>query len=212
MNPQVAEYAPRYVCFVCPPHRELPGVCCSGQQVLPHDRQRSYVDAIWGILTGYDERHALSLIDPDPIMVKRAFTKTQGIWLDWVREGDYVTEWTRDRGEIGIKKADGAFQITAGGPDNDVKDSRYVHEKLSQDAYDLIIGSGHGDHNQWMLMFPRGTGFLRASDKKLAIQSPGGELPLEMSHPKLYWAVGNCLTGVINSRGRTTGTRTPWRG
>lgn len=201
VNPQVAEYAPRYVCFVCPPTENFPDFVVQANKICRMIDSDPYVDAIWGILTGYDERHALSLIDSDPIMVKRAFTKTQGIWLDWGREGDYVTEWTRDRGEIGVKKADAAFQITSGGPGDDVEDSRYVHEKLSQDAYDLIIGSGHGDHNQWMLMFPRGSGFLLAIDKKLTVQSPGGELPLEMSHPKLYWAVGNCLTGVVNSPG-----------
>ena len=38
-------------------------------------------------------------------MIRRAFTKTLGAWLNWVPEGDYVTEWTRDRGELGEKKA-----------------------------------------------------------------------------------------------------------
>jgi hypothetical protein len=90
------------------------------------------------------------------VVIRRAFTKTLGGWLNWVPEGDYVTEWTRDRGELGTKAPGGDFSVKAGGPTSDADDARYVHKLLAEDRYDLIIGSGHGGHHNWMLMYPRG--------------------------------------------------------
>jgi hypothetical protein len=50
-----------------------------------------------------------------------------------------------------------------------------------------------------MLMYPSGEGYLTARDGKLTVTAPGVDLPLAASRPKVYWAVGNCLTGVVNS-------------
>jgi hypothetical protein len=50
-----------------------------------------------------------------------------------------------------------------------------------------------------MLMYPRGQGYLTAKDGQLTMTAPGVELPLAASRPKVYWAVGNCLTGVVNT-------------
>jgi hypothetical protein len=138
-------------------------------------------------------------VKANPVVIKRAFTKTLGAWLNWVPEGDYVTEWTRDRGELGEKKPGEDFALTSGGPTSDAGDSKYVHKLLSEDKFDLIIGSGHGGHHNWMLMYPRGTGYLTARDGQLTMTAPGVDLPLTASRPKLYWAVGNCLTGVVNT-------------
>ena len=45
---------------------------------------------------------------------------------------------------------------------SDADDAKYVHKLLAEDRYDLIIGSGHGGHHNWMLMYPRGSGYLTA--------------------------------------------------
>ena len=91
------------------------------------------------------------------------------------------------------------FALKAGGPTNDADDARYVQKLLSDDRFDLIIGSGHGGHHNWMLMYPSGRGFLTARDGRFAVTAPGVDLPLAASRPKVYWAVGNCLTGVVNT-------------
>jgi hypothetical protein len=116
-----------------------------------------------------------------------------------VREGDYVTEWTRDKGELGTKADGKDFALKSGGPQSDAEDAKYVHKMLTDDTYDLIIGSGHGGHHNWMLMYPRGSGYLTAKDGQLTMTAPDVKLPLSASKPKVYWAVGNCLTGVVNS-------------
>lgn len=195
----VGVYHPRYVCFVCPPADDFPAFAPRANAFCRALDDDPYVDAIWGILTGLDPEHALSLAQAEPIVIRRAFTKTLGGWLDWLPEGDYVTEWTRDRGERGEKAAGQAFKLSDGGPTSDAEDAKYVQRLLSEDRYDLIIGSGHGGHNDWMLMYPSGKGFLTAHDGQLTFTAPGVELPLKASRPKVYWAVGNCLTGVVNS-------------
>ena len=49
-------------------------------------------------------------------------------------------------------------------------------------------------------MYPRGTAFLVSRDGKLTVHGKDIQIPVENAHPKVYWAVGNCLTGVINDR------------
>jgi hypothetical protein len=195
----VGAFHPRYVCFVCPPTENFPDFALVANQFCRTLDDDPYVDAIWGILTGFDAAHALELAKAEPIVIRRAFTKTLGPWLDWVPEGDYVTEWTRDRGELGVKEPGSPFALRPGGPTSDADDARYVHKLLSEDKFDLIIGSGHGGHHDWMLMYPRGRGFLTASDGRLTMTAPGVDVPLAASRPKVYWAVGNCLTGVVNT-------------
>ncbi|MFO0958564.1 MAG: hypothetical protein U0800_14240 [Isosphaeraceae bacterium] len=195
----VGAYHPRYVCFVCKPTENFPDFALAANKFCRSLDDDPYVDAIWGILTGFDENHALELAKAEPIVIRRAFTKTLGSWLNWVPEGDYVTEWTRDRGELGEKKLGEEFALRAGGPTSDADDARYVHKLFSEDRADLIIGSGHGGHHNWMLMYPSGKGYLTARGGQLTMTAPGVELPLSASRPKVYWAVGNCLTGVVNA-------------
>lgn len=196
---EVGAYQPRYVCFVCPPTEHFPNFAVVANQFCRTLDDDPYVDAIWGIITGFDEQHALELAAAEPVVIKRAFTKTLGTWLNWVQEGDYVTEWTRDRGQLGAKKPGEDFSVLTGGPTNDADDAKYVFGLLAEDKHDLIIGSGHGGHHDWMLMYPRGSGYLTAKEGRLTVTAPGVELPLSGSRPKVYWAVGNCLTGVVNT-------------
>jgi hypothetical protein len=195
---EVGAFHPRWVCFVCPPTESFPDFALAANRFCRQLDDDPYVDAIWGILTGWDPDHALELARSGPVVIRRAFTKTQGDWLNWVPEGDYVTEWTRDRGEVGTKVPGRDFALAQGGPTSDPDDARRVHRLLAEDRYDLLIGSGHGSHNSWMLMYPRGQGFLVSRDGGLVVKAPDVELPLAASRPKVYWAVGNCLTGVVN--------------
>lgn len=192
-------FRPRYVAFVCEPTEDFPAFAPVANRFCRELDDDPYVDAIWGILTGLDHEHALKLATAEPVTIRRAFTKTLGHWLDWVPEGDYATEWTRDRGELGEKKPGEGFALKPGGPKDDSADARYVHGLLAEDRFDLIIGSGHGGHHDWMLMYPRGRGYLTARDGGLTMTAPGVELPLAAARPKIYWAVGNCLTGVVNT-------------
>jgi hypothetical protein len=195
----VGAYHPRWVCFVCLPTENFPAFAPLANKFCRTLDDDPYVDAIWGILTGYDPDHAIGLAKSEPVVINRAFTKTQGDWLNWVTEGDYVTEWSKNKGELGKKTAGKEVSLSkAGGPVSDPDDAKFIHKLLTEDKFDLIIGSGHGGHGDWMLMYPRGQGFLRAKDGQLAMKAPGVDLPLSASRPKVYWAVGNCLTGVVN--------------
>lgn len=196
----VGTYHPRYVCFVCPPTENFPKFALVANKFCRTLDDDPYVDAIWGILTGFDVDHALELAKSEPVVIKRVFTKTQNTWLNWVPEGDYVTEWTRDKGEVGAKQAGKEILLKKDDPTSDAADAKHVHQLLTEDKFDLIIGSGHGGHHNWMLMYPSGHGYLTAKAGKLTMTAPGGvSLPLSASRPKVYWAVGNCLTGVVNT-------------
>jgi hypothetical protein len=199
----VGAFHPRWVCFVCPPTESFPDFVLAANRFCRELDDDPYVDAVWGILTGWDPDHALELARSEPVVIRRAFTKTLGGWLNWVPEGEYVTEWTRDRGEVGTKTPGKDFALGTGGPASDPEDARLIHKLLAEDSFDLLIGSGHGSHNSWMLMYPRGVGFLTSRQGKLTVRAPEVELPLVAKRPKVYWAVGNCLTGVVN-QGRSS--------
>src|SRR5215470_19663664 len=74
----VGAYHPRYVCFVCQPTENFPDFALAANKFCRTLDDDPYVDAIWGILTGLDENHALELARADPVVIKRAFTKTLG--------------------------------------------------------------------------------------------------------------------------------------
>jgi hypothetical protein len=195
---EVGAYHPRWVCFVCPPTESFPEFTLAANRFCRSLNDDPYVGAIWGILTGWDADHALEIAKAEPIVIRRAFTKTLGSWLNWVPEGDYVTEMASERGALGTKAPGKEIVSSKGGPANDADDARLVQKLFNDDNFDLIIGSGHGGHNDWLLMYPRGTAKLVAAEGKLAMKGPDLDLPVAGSHPKVYWAVGNCLTGVVN--------------
>src|SRR4051794_20354663 len=182
----VGAYHPRWVCFVCPPTENFPDFALLANRFCRQLDDDPYVDAIWGILTGFDPEHALELARSEPVVIRRAFTKTLGNWLDWLPEGDYVTEWTRDRGELGTKAPGKAFTLTKGGPTSDPDDARHIHKLLTDDKFDLIIGSGHGNQDRWMLMYPRGEGLLVSKAGQLTMRATGVDLPLTAKRPKVY--------------------------
>ncbi|MEE2713995.1 MAG: hypothetical protein VX913_14595 [Planctomycetota bacterium] len=194
----VGRYRPRYVCFVCPPTEDFPSFVASANRLCRTLDQDPYADAIWGILTGASAKHALEVLQSDPVAIRKAYTKTLGKWMNWVSEGQFVTEFQSRRGEQGKKLPGKDLVVTHDGPQSDEDDARRVAATLTEDAFDLIIGSGHGNHDRWMLMYPRGSAFLVSRDGKLTVHGKDIQLPVENAHPKVYWAVGNCLTGVIN--------------
>ena len=57
----VGAYHPRYVCFVCLPTENFPEFALVANKFCRTLDDDPYVDAIWGILTGFDEKHALEL-------------------------------------------------------------------------------------------------------------------------------------------------------
>src|SRR5262249_21226394 len=179
-------YPLRYVCFGCPPTENFPDFALVANKFCRTLDDDPYVDAIWGILTGFDEEHALELAKSEPVVIRRAFTKTLGAWLNWVPEGDYVTEWTRDRGELGVKKTGEDFAVKPGGPPSTADAAGYAHKPLSDEKFDLIMGSGHGGHHNWMLMSPSGRVYLTAKDGKPPVPAPDVDLPLAASRPKVY--------------------------
>src|SRR5262245_15338796 len=127
----VRAYHPRWVCFVCPPTESFPDFVLAANRFCRGLDDAPYVGAIWGILTGLDADHALELAKSEPIVVRRAFTKTLGGWLNWVPEGEYVTEWTRDRGEMGTKAPGKDLALGKGGPASDADDARFIHKMLA---------------------------------------------------------------------------------
>jgi hypothetical protein len=80
----VGAFHPRYVCFVCLPTENFPEFALVANQFCRTLDDDPYVDAIWGILTGFDEEHALELARSEPIAIHRGFTKTLGAWLNWL--------------------------------------------------------------------------------------------------------------------------------
>src|SRR6516165_2720343 len=55
----VGAYHPRYVCFVCQPTENFPDFALVANTFCRTRDAEPYAGALWGILTGFDEEHAL---------------------------------------------------------------------------------------------------------------------------------------------------------
>lgn len=67
----VGAYHPRFVCFVCEPTEDFPEFALVANKFCRTLDDDPYVDAIWGILTGFDEEHALELAEAEPVAIRR---------------------------------------------------------------------------------------------------------------------------------------------
>jgi hypothetical protein len=66
----VGAYHPRYVCFVCQPTENFPDFALAANTFCRTLDDDLYIDAIWGILTGFDQKHALELVKADPVVIQ----------------------------------------------------------------------------------------------------------------------------------------------
>ena len=156
-----------------------------------------YGDALWGIITGFYPEDALKLISgPDEIEIKTALLKCCGGWLQYFYQGIYFSETNYN--EMWTKLPDGTIIDTIPGP-TDCTDT--LVKLLNTDTFDIMVTSGHASSHDWQLHYPDPglEGFFRSyMGQVYGDPHEGPDINIESTNPKIYYAPGNCLIGLVS--------------
>jgi zinc protease len=195
---------PRYVCFVVAPMDIITYPFGGGMFVRHcHEMMRSldddpFTDALFGIVTGYDADDALRLAAvPDSIRVKTVLSGTSSAWLSQTYQG--VSSAENVYGLRWFKYPDGSIVSDSSGPDDRTE---WLVDHLNSDTVDLFITSGHANFTEWQLHYPDVglEGFFRSSEGQVYGDAHTGDtFNISSGNPKIYFGVGNCRIGKINS-------------
>ncbi|MDR1818083.1 MAG: hypothetical protein LBR07_07970 [Puniceicoccales bacterium] len=159
-----------------------------------------WLDTAWGVITGATAGDALRLASAaEPLVVKTALATTS---LNENLFDEYFLISDGDPGAWLWKKRDGSRET---GKDDFGKPDAAVWGERLADAPDLVVTSFHGFENGVEMPFSRGIervagGRLYPLANPRLAAPPRGLRPIPDSpNPKVYFPVGNCLVGHVNS-------------
>lgn len=198
LETELQRLRPRYVAFV-----EKPALLNREYVMVAHRLSRRidediYADYLWGIVTGYTASDAMQLVERSrkPYVIHTALNTTGGM-----SDGAYFTRcafmddggkgagwWGEKRAGMEKTKTEyiGKWNVL----------EKWV-EKYKELDPDLLITSSHAtEHN---LEMPFSVGNLKADAGRLYADFMTREYLEGTSHPRVYYAAGNCLIGNIDN-------------
>jgi zinc protease len=211
--PQLSSYLPDYICFVGRPVTEVNQSFVQTVHQLTRELDSDpYGDAVWGIITGYNADDALRVTRFDSLRIRTFLGGTNCTWGDWIRKGIATYEavynrirftfpngqvldtvWSErcptDRCTLLVNYLNNGFNDTVSG-----------FPRISGPV-DIFVTSGHANVNEWQMHYPDpgSEGYFR-SNAGTVYGDPysGPDRNIDDPHPKVYFAVGNCLIGQVS--------------
>lgn len=196
---ELQKLSPRYVAIVEKPENLNRDFVIDMHHVSREVDDDIFADFLWGMITGYDAAAAMKMLDnsTEPLIVKDAVATIMELnsakWFDnyaWVDDHTRGL-WGQKRGRTSAVETDSI-------------DTKLVLKKFTElyEAYDpdLIVTAAHA--TQRNLEMPFSLGNLRPKDGKLYADDrfTGEKWDLkESGKRRVYFAVGNCLIGDVNS-------------
>ncbi len=164
-----------------------------------------YVDAIWGIITGYTADDAMRLSTAAGFTVKTMLGGTSSCDLQYYPQGIGTSEATY--GQYSVKELNSLTTTTYYDGPTDRTDTLMSMinsgiEMFNFDPVDIFFTSGHGNHDQWQLHYPTSgsEGFFRSSNGQLyGDPYSGPNINANSVNSKIYLALGNCYVGKIQN-------------
>jgi zinc protease len=209
----LSAYRPDYVAFVARAVIDLDSYFVDRIWDLLRDLDGdAYGDAIWGIVTGYDDGDAMRIVQNQSLQMKTVLGGTNCIWDSWCYQSISTFEGQYNR--IRFKIPDTSLIIDTICPPRCPDDRctllvNYLNNGCNdtilgygvQGPVDYFITSGHGNTDTWQLHYP--TPDLEGFFKSFAGQlygdpHTGADRNINSSNAKVYNAMGNCLIGNPN--------------
>lgn len=191
----LSRLAPDYVCFIATLNEASPEFVKSVNRLMRELDSDPYVDAIWAILTGYSYEDILKILSLSRLKVKRILACCCVKWVYYVKEGGVMKPETK-YGLLYIIYPNGT-KVEKKIP----KDSTLLLADLvNSNQFDMIITSGHGNHNRWQVHYPSPwpEGYFISQDGKVyAIAANNSARLIKSTNPKIYFGLGNCYIGAI---------------
>lgn len=191
------ELTPRYVAFVEMPENLNREYVVNGHRMSRSIDDDIYADYMWGIITGYTAADAMRMAEGSrkPFVIRTALNTTcEMSGAKWFDKFAYMNDGG-DAGEWGEKRGTGqdvqAYRINKW----EILD-KWV-EKYKELDPDLLITSSHATEKN--LEMPFTVGDLKAKGGKLYADFMTPEFLNGTSHPRVYFAAGNCLIGNIDN-------------
>ena len=184
---------PRYVCFVAKPTEATREFVAGVNRLTRRIDDDPYVDAIWGILTGYDAACALRIArHKEPLVIHRVAAGTE-VELTMCDEGVWYCELQQGRM---VRKQPGKKPEEAKAPPDT---TQALVDALGVYRAELFVTSGHATERDWQIGYRYRNGqFRSAAGGLFGVDTRGRRLPIRSDNPKVYLPVGNCLMGHID--------------
>lgn len=188
-------FSPDYIAFVSRPEETTPGFVQAASRLNRRLGNDPYGLAVWAIVTGYTQGDALRIArHATPLSIRFGLGGTEA-FLDALPEGAAWSEFT--------ERMRSWRERRPGQPVKDRDDAPPDHlvpmiELLNGNRVDAVWTSGHAEEDRWSVYYPEGPSFLVAAEGGLTGFHDGERRgSVHSTNPKVYLAVGNCLTARI---------------
>jgi len=191
--PALREQFPRYICFVAKPAEATREFVMEVNRLTRRLDDDPYGDAMWGILTGYDEACALRIArHAEPLEIHRVAAATE-VELSVCDEGLWYSELVQ--GKM-VRKRPGQEPENLPAP---LDTTEAMADTLNRYQAQLFVTSGHASERDWQIGYRyRGGQFRCAKGQLFGLDTQGRKFPIRSDNPKVYLPVGNCLMGHID--------------
>ena len=189
---------PRFVAFVEKPEFLNREYVMEGHRLSRRLDKDIYADYLWGIITGFSADDAMRLVDRsrEPFLIRTALNTTSEMSdgkyftrFAFMNDGSNGPGWWGEKNET-LKETQN-YQTSKW---NIL--GKWV-EKYKELDPDLLVTSSHAtEHN---LEMPFSVGNLKANAGQLYADFMTREYLNGTSHPRVYFAAGNCLIGNIDN-------------
>ncbi len=195
--PDLKKIRPRYLCVVDKPDNIDDNFVIDGNRMCRSIDEDMYDDYLWGIITGYTAKDALRIVTQsgEPFVLRTALSTTSeiesGIWFDRI-----VAISDANKGNWAEKRSKNdsvqVFQM-----ESEYHSLPIFLQKWEEIDPDIVVTSSHA--TQYNLEMPFSTGNLRSKNGLLYADSFKPRYVPKTSKPRIYFPVGNCLIGDMNS-------------
>jgi len=191
--PALREQFPRYICFVAKPAEATREFVMEVNRLTRRLDDDPYVDAMWGILTGYDEACALRIArHAEPLEIHRVAAATE-VELSVCDEGLWYCELSQ--GKM-VRKLSGQEPENLPAPSDTTEALALA---LNRYQAQLFVTSGHATERDWQIGYRyRGGQFRSEKGQLFGLDTQRRKFPIRSDNPKVYLPVGNCLMGHID--------------
>ncbi len=197
--PSLQKSHPRYTCFVAPCTKVGPDFVAQAHRLTRQYDDDIYTDTRWGIVTGYDAKTALAMVNTSqPITIKRVSSGTE-IAMEMVDQAICYDELVANKTVQKLaraKQGDKVIRAVEGRCPTDT--TQLLADTLTDWKADLFITSGHGFNRGWQIGFRYKNGFFESEDGQLFGKDlTGKRFKINSDHPRVYLPIGNCLIGCV---------------
>jgi zinc protease len=188
-------FSPDYIAFVRRPQDATPEFVRQAGRFNRKLENEPYGTAVWAIVTGYDHEDALRIArNGAPPAINFGLGGMLG-FLDSLHEGVAYSEFTDAKQDWQEKKAGLGVRSRHDAPEDHMVP---MIKLVNGNEVDGVWTSGHAGKDMWSVYYPEGPAVVVAENGGLTGFLDGeARAPIRSTNPKVYLAIGNCLTARI---------------